>query len=271
VTGLPRVMLRSEGAALLAMAAVLYGRQGQSWWLFVALLAVPDWGLLGYLAGARAGAIAYDLTHTYPPPRSWLLVVCSAARAWPYRWRSSGSPISGWTGLWDWASGTQTGPDIATSIGDRASRPAGTRRRPPRAHIAVLLAVLLVSVAAYSRSEASDTARRVERAAEVAATETLSRRMRDLVIDSPALDRYAMVRLLLPRRFQAEPGRRWPVLWLLHGCCDTYDSWTRSTDVEELAALDEALVVLPEAGQVGFYSDWRERSRSGPSRWRPFT
>jgi hypothetical protein len=32
----------------------------------------------------------------------------------------------------------------------------------------------------------------------VAATETLSRRMRDLAIDSPALDRYAMVRLLLP-------------------------------------------------------------------------
>ena len=34
--------------------------------------------------------------------------------------------------------------------------------------------------------------------AEVAATETLSRRMRDLVIDSLALDRYAMVRLSLP-------------------------------------------------------------------------
>ena len=36
VTGLPRVLLRSEGVALLAMAAVMYGRQGQSWWLFVA-------------------------------------------------------------------------------------------------------------------------------------------------------------------------------------------------------------------------------------------
>jgi Domain of unknown function (DUF4260) len=68
VTGLPRVMLRSEGVALLAMAAVLYGRQGQSWWLFVALLAVPDLGLLGYVVGARAGAVAYDLTHTYLPP-----------------------------------------------------------------------------------------------------------------------------------------------------------------------------------------------------------
>lgn len=67
VTGLPRLLLRSEGVALLAMAAVLYGRQGRSWWLFVVLLAVPDLGLLGYLVGARAGAVAYNLTHTYLP------------------------------------------------------------------------------------------------------------------------------------------------------------------------------------------------------------
>ena len=68
VTGLPRLLLRSEGVAILAIAAVLYSRQGQSWWLFLGLLAVPDLGLLGYLIGARAGAVAYDLTHTYAPP-----------------------------------------------------------------------------------------------------------------------------------------------------------------------------------------------------------
>jgi hypothetical protein len=68
VTGLPRLLLRSEGAALLAMAAMLYGRQGESWWFFLALLASPDLGLLGYMVGVRAGAVAYDLTHTYLPP-----------------------------------------------------------------------------------------------------------------------------------------------------------------------------------------------------------
>jgi Domain of unknown function (DUF4260) len=47
VTGLPLVLLRSEGVALLAMAAVLYGRYGWSWWLFVVLLPAPDLGLLG--------------------------------------------------------------------------------------------------------------------------------------------------------------------------------------------------------------------------------
>jgi hypothetical protein len=38
VTGLPLGLLRSEGVALLAMATVLYGNYGRSWWLFVLLL-----------------------------------------------------------------------------------------------------------------------------------------------------------------------------------------------------------------------------------------
>ena len=68
VTGLPLVLLRSEGVALLATAAVLYGRYGRSWWLFLALLPVPDLGLLGQLWSKRVGAVTYDLTHTYVPP-----------------------------------------------------------------------------------------------------------------------------------------------------------------------------------------------------------
>ena len=68
VTGLPRVLLRSEGLALLAVAAILYGRFGRSWWLFVALLPAPDLGLLGNLWSRHAGAVAYDLTHTYVLP-----------------------------------------------------------------------------------------------------------------------------------------------------------------------------------------------------------
>jgi Domain of unknown function (DUF4260) len=68
VTGLPLALLRSEGVALLAVAIVLYGSSGRSWWLLVALLPAPDLGLLGYLRSKRAGAVTYDLTHTYLPP-----------------------------------------------------------------------------------------------------------------------------------------------------------------------------------------------------------
>jgi S-formylglutathione hydrolase FrmB len=106
--------------------------------------------------------------------------------------------------------------------------------------------------------------------ARVVATTTVGPRLRDLVVDSPALGRRAKVRLLLPSRFQAEPRRRWPVLWLLHGCCDTYVSWTRSTDVARLPALDGVLVVMPEAGAAGYYSDWDNHGRGGPPRWETF-
>jgi alpha-glucoside transport system permease protein len=147
------------------------------------------------------------------------------------------------------------------------------RRRPqPGRHAgtAVTLALLTAGMAACTPSQAPQAVGPPDRPARVVATQVLGPRVRDLTVDSPALGRSAKVRLLLPRRFQAQPNRRWPVLWLLHGCCDTYQSWTRSTDVEELAGLADVLVVMPEAGEVGFYSDWYGRGQGGPSRWETF-
>jgi diacylglycerol O-acyltransferase / trehalose O-mycolyltransferase len=99
----------------------------------------------------------------------------------------------------------------------------------------------------------------------VVATAVLSARMRDLTVASPALGETVKVRLLLPVHYAARPGARWPVLYLLHGCCDTYRSWTRSTDVAALTARSDVLVVMPDGGRAGFYSDWR----TGP-RWETF-
>lgn len=99
----------------------------------------------------------------------------------------------------------------------------------------------------------------------VVATSVLSARMRDLSIASPALGATVQVRLLLPVHFSVRPTRRWPVLYLLHGCCDSYLSWTRSTDVEALSSRADVLVVMPDGGKVGFYSDWL----SGP-KWETF-
>lgn len=92
--------------------------------------------------------------------------------------------------------------------------------------------------------------------AAVVAQHRVAPRIVDLTVRSPALGRTAKVRLLLPAGW--DRTRRWPVLYLLHGCCDTYDSWTRETDVEELPALRQVLVVMPEGGATGFYSDWKD-------------
>ena len=89
-------------------------------------------------------------------------------------------------------------------------------------------------------------------------------RIVDLEVRSPALGDTAHVRLLTPVGWKKGRGH-WPVLYLLHGCCDTYVSWTRSTDIERWPQLRRALVVMPDGGDVGFYSDWK----SGPA-WETF-
>jgi diacylglycerol O-acyltransferase / trehalose O-mycolyltransferase len=92
----------------------------------------------------------------------------------------------------------------------------------------------------------------------------------DVRIRSRALGRTASVRLMTPKGWSSRPGaRRWPVLYLLHGC-DTYESWTRSTDVEELPELRDVLVVMPEGGPVGFYSNWLGSGGEDGPAWETF-
>jgi Domain of unknown function (DUF4260) len=68
VAGTPRVLLRIEGACIFAIAIVLYSRLDETWWLFAILFLAPDLSFLAYLAGARIGAVAYNLMHTLTGP-----------------------------------------------------------------------------------------------------------------------------------------------------------------------------------------------------------
>jgi diacylglycerol O-acyltransferase / trehalose O-mycolyltransferase len=136
----------------------------------------------------------------------------------------------------------------------------GDRVAVMRACASLAVAVALASCGGGSRPPvAQPLAPRVT-------AQRVSARIVDLTVRSRALGTTAKVRLLTPDGWAARTtGRRWPVLYLLHGCCDTYDSWTRSTDVADLPALRHVLVVMPEGGAVGFYSNWRD----GPA-WEDF-
>ena len=68
VGGVPRILLCAEGAALLIVAVILYARVGDSWWSFAILFLAPDVSFLGYLGGARTGAIVYNAAHTLVGP-----------------------------------------------------------------------------------------------------------------------------------------------------------------------------------------------------------
>lgn len=66
--GLIIALLRLEGLGVFAVAIVVYWQQGYSWPLFAALILAPDLVMLAYLAGPRAGALFYNLAHTYVVP-----------------------------------------------------------------------------------------------------------------------------------------------------------------------------------------------------------
>ena len=102
----------------------------------------------------------------------------------------------------------------------------------------------------------------------IVSTQRLDDRLVELTVHSPAVGHDVGVRLLLPPDYERKPHKKWPTLYLLHGCCDGdhgYQSWTNNTDVEELSARTNVLIVMPEAGPAGFYSDWLD----GP-KWETF-
>jgi hypothetical protein len=66
VIGAPKALLRFEGATLFAASIALFAVQGLQWWLYPALLLVPDIFMLGYLRNTKLGSIIYNLGHSYP-------------------------------------------------------------------------------------------------------------------------------------------------------------------------------------------------------------
>jgi hypothetical protein len=68
VVGWPRLLLRLEGAALMAVALFLYARADGGWGLCALLFFAPDLSMIFYLAGPRVGATAYNGAHvTFVP------------------------------------------------------------------------------------------------------------------------------------------------------------------------------------------------------------
>ena len=72
--GVPRILLRLEGAVVLAVALSAYAHLGGRWGWFATLFLLPDLSLLGYLANARVGSVAYNTAHSYVGPALLALV-----------------------------------------------------------------------------------------------------------------------------------------------------------------------------------------------------
>lgn len=92
--------------------------------------------------------------------------------------------------------------------------------------------------------------------ARVTAVKRLDARMLDLTVQSAAMRGSVPVRVILPKSWNSDKTRTFPVLYMLHGGNDDYTSWTRETDIEALARNSDVLIVMPDGGKAGQYSDW---------------
>ena len=127
---------------------------------------------------------------------------------------------------------------------------------------AALLAVLAACAAgcggAGGESTTGTTAAPRARAATgitVVSRRRIDARLAEYALRTTALDEQTGVRVLLPAGYAAHPGRRYPVLYLLHGRDGTFRDWTRYGSAEPATARMPLIVVMPDAGRDAVYTD----------------
>jgi S-formylglutathione hydrolase FrmB len=111
---------------------------------------------------------------------------------------------------------------------------------------------------------------RTDNGAYVAETTQVGPNIADLSINSPSMGTRVPVRVIFPRSWSPDSDRTYPTLYLLQGASDDYTSWTRETDIEELASEEDVIVVTPEGGRAGFYTNWWNYGRKGGPNWETF-
>jgi S-formylglutathione hydrolase FrmB len=98
----------------------------------------------------------------------------------------------------------------------------------------------------------------------------LDGRLEEWTLRTPALREPTGVRVLLPAGYRADPRRRYPVLYLLHGAGGDHRAWTRDGDAEAITARAPLIVVMPDGGTDGWYTDWYEGGRPVQPRWEAY-
>jgi S-formylglutathione hydrolase FrmB len=109
----------------------------------------------------------------------------------------------------------------------------------------------------------------------VVTSQQVDDRLYSLDVSTPALGRAVRLRILLPDGYTADPTRRYPVLYLLHGTSGGADDWLTSGDVRATTAGVPMIVVMPDGGfdndGGGWWTNWWDaNTKLGPSRWETF-
>ncbi|PYZ97007.1 hypothetical protein CR205_12865 [Alteribacter lacisalsi] len=63
-----KLFLHVEGLAVFLLSVYAYSYNDFSWLVFLLLLLAPDLSMAGYMISSKAGAVIYNLFHTYTVP-----------------------------------------------------------------------------------------------------------------------------------------------------------------------------------------------------------
>jgi len=104
----------------------------------------------------------------------------------------------------------------------------------------------------------------------VVAAQQLSPRLLEVTVTTAALPGPATIRILLPPTYEAEPTRRYPVLYLFHGTSGAAADWTVKGEAEQTTEGLPLIVVMPDIGLKddggGYCTNWV----SGSYSWETF-
>jgi S-formylglutathione hydrolase FrmB len=73
------------------------------------------------------------------------------------------------------------------------------------------------------------------------------------------------VHVVLPDGYADHPDRRYPVLWLLHGAAGGTDTWLPG--ITTLLPHFPGIIVMPDGGRFGMYTDWWNGGARGGPAW----
>src|SRR4051794_29120195 len=108
----------------------------------------------------------------------------------------------------------------------------------------------------------------------VTKVEQLGPRLFALTLTTDLLQAPTNVRILLPERYDAQPKRRYPVLYLFHGTSGGAADWTTMGDAEATTAGRDLIVVMPDAGVNsdggGWFTNWVNGGKFGPPMWETY-
>jgi diacylglycerol O-acyltransferase / trehalose O-mycolyltransferase len=112
--------------------------------------------------------------------------------------------------------------------------------------------------------------KRDTRAITVVQRRRVDARLDEWTLRTKALRDPTHVRVLLPAGYRSGARRRYPVLYLLHGAGADYRAWTRYGNAEAITARAKMIVVMPDGGTDGWYTDWYISGKPVQPRWETY-